>query len=197
MSYSKKFDEAVQLAVESFRDEHRKGGDIPYITHLFAVTATVGEAGGDEEQMIAAVLHDYLEDIEGASADDLEGRFGPRVRRMVEALSDSDTHPKKPWDERKQTYIQALRSEPSDVKLVSCADKLHNINSILRDLEVMGRRVFERFSEGETKQLWYYRSVVEALEEGWRDPPPLLDELKSRVARVHQRVAELPEPGAP
>jgi (p)ppGpp synthase/HD superfamily hydrolase len=191
VTYSRRFDAAVALAVEAFRSTCRKGGEIPYITHLFAVTARVGEAGGDEDQMIAAILHDYLEDIEGASSETLEAQFGVRVRRMVEALSDSRTFPKPHWRSRKETYLQGLRSEQSDVKLISCADKLHNITSVIRDLEAEGRSTFERFNGKEKGTLWYYRGVVEALGQGWDHP--MLEELKGLVAQLHLAVAELPE----
>ena len=193
--YSRRFDAAVALAVDAFRTTPRKGGEVPYITHLFAVTARVGEAGGDEDQMIAAILHDYLEDIEGASPEALEEQFGGRVRRMVDALSDSQTFPKPPWRGRKESYLQRLRSEESDVKLISCADKLHNIASMIRDLEAEGRSTFERFSGKERGTLWYYRGVVDALEQGWTHP--LLEELKGLVAQLHRAVADLPEPLKP
>ena len=124
---------------------------------------TVGEHGGDEDQMIAALLHDYLEDIEPATGEDVEAQFGPRVRRLVEALSDSTTLPKPPWKERKLAYLEHLRGEPEDVKLISAADKLHNARSILRDLGEVGEALWDRFTGTKEQTLWYYRELIGAL----------------------------------
>ena len=180
--YSSLLDEAVALALDAFRPIRRKGTSVPYVTHLLAVTALVGEHGGDEEQMIAAVLHDYLEDIRAATPALLEERFGERVARIVQALSDTTEHPKPPWQERKRSYIAKLAVEPAEVKLVSAADKLHNARSVLRDLRGVGDAVFERFNTGgdhKARTLWYYEAVVEALGTGWSHP--LLEELRETV----------------
>jgi GTP pyrophosphokinase len=180
--YSTRLDDAILLATDAFRYKVRKGSGIPYLTHLVQVMVYVAEHGGDEDQMIAAVLHDYLEDIPGAKADDVEARFGPRVRRMVEALSDATTHPKPPWKERKLSYLEELRGEPAEVKLISAADKLHNARSIRRDFTTLGVDVFDRFTASKEETLWYYQSVVIALGEGWTHP--LLDELVREVTAL-------------
>lgn len=177
--YSRRFDEAVALAVDAFRHEVRKGTHIPYITHLMAVTVTVGEHGGDEDQMIAAMLHDWLEDIEGASVEVLRERFGARVAGLVVALSDATERPKPAWRQRKERYLAHLAIEPVDVKLISAADKLHNCRSIRRDLRGMGQAIFDRFTGRKEGTLWYYRAVVEALAVGWESA--LLDELRTEV----------------
>lgn len=165
--YSERFDAAVALAVRDFRSVVRKGTSIPYITHLFTVASTVGEHGGDEDQLIAAVLHDWLEDVEGASAEALEAQFGPRVRGLVEGLSDSFTHPKPPWKERKVTYISRLASKPAELKLISAADKIHNCQCIRRDFATHGEALWTRFSGGRDGTLWYYRAVADALQQDW------------------------------
>ena len=177
--YTKRLDEAIALATDAFRNVVRKGSGVPYLTHLLQVMVFVAEYGGDEDQMIAAVLHDYLEDIHGAEASDLEARFGPRVRRMVVALSDATSQPKPPWEERKRAYIASLREEPAEVKLISVADKLHNALSIRRDFARIGVAIFDRFSASQGQTLWYYESVVVALSDGWSHP--LLDELVREV----------------
>jgi len=177
--YTTRLDEALALATDAFRHKVRKGSGIPYLTHLVQVMVYVAEHGGDEDQMIAAVLHDYLEDIPDAEAKDVEARFGARVRRLVEALSDSTSLPKPPWKERKLTYLAELRVEPDEVKLISAADKLHNARSIRRDFSVLGVAVFDRFTASKEQTLWYYESVVVALRDGWEHP--LLDELMREV----------------
>lgn len=168
--HSKRLDEAIAFALEAFRHTVRKGTRIPYMTHLLQVMCVVGEYGGDEDQMIAAVLHDWLEDIEGAERSVLEARWGPRVARLVEALSDSTGHPKPPWRQRKLAYLAHLREQPAELKLISAADKLHNCMSIQRDLETGGAEVWGRFTAGRDGTLWYYRAVADALGDGWQHP---------------------------
>ncbi len=185
--YSTRFDEAVALAVDSFRYTRRKGKSAPYVTHLFAVCALVGQAGGDEDQMIAAVLHDYLEDVKSGSFEELERRFGRRVAELVLGLSDTVEHPKPSWRPRKEAYLAHLTHAPAELKLVSAADKLHNACSIFRDLR-QGVDVFSRFTGKKDGTLWYYREVVEALATGWSSP--LLDELAEVVERVHREAGE-------
>jgi (p)ppGpp synthase/HD superfamily hydrolase len=180
--YSERVDLGLAFVANAFRPRVRKGTQIPYLSHLLAVMVTVAEHGGDEDQLLAALLHDYLEDIEGAEARELETLFGPRVTRMVLALSDSVTHPKPPWDERKRRYLERLVREPADLKLVSAADKLHNARSLLRDYALVGEALWSRFSATREQTLWYYRSVLEALARDWQHP--LLDELSDTVLRL-------------
>lgn len=181
--YSKRLDRALALAADAFREKVRKGSGIPYLTHLLQVMVTVGEHGGTEDQMIAAVLHDYLEDIKGASVDELRREFGDEVAAIVVALSDATTYPKPPWEERKQRYVAQVASEPPEVKLVSAADKLHNARSIRRDLATVGDAVWDRFTATREQTLWYYREMVAALSTGWDHP--LLEELRREVDALH------------
>lgn len=170
-AYSARFDAAVALALEGFRPIRRKGSGAPYITHLFAVTALVGEHGGDEDQLIAAMLHDAIEDVPGIDAAHIEAQFGPRVARLVVALSDSEGEdPKPPWKQRKVDYLTHLRHQPAEVKLISCADKLHNARSIVVDHGIVGSAIFERFTGGREGTLWYYGSLPEILGDGWDSP---------------------------
>lgn len=193
--YSTRLDAAVALALDSFRTRVRKGTGIPYVTHLFAVMVTVGEYGGDEDQLIAAVLHDWLEDIPGASVEHLETSFGPRVAAMVRALSDSVEHPKPPWRERKEGYLAALRAEPAELKLISAADKLHNCASIRRDLALVGEALWGRFTGGREGTLWYYEAVTAALGAGWDHP--LLRRLQDEVQLLHRDAEALRSPPPP
>lgn len=183
--YSARVDDALALAADAFRNVIRKGSGVPYLTHLLQVMVYVGEHGGDEDQLIAAVLHDYLEDVEGATAEELRERFGDRVARLVEGMSDSVTHPKPPWKERKQRYLDALADKPAELKLICCADKLHNARSIRRDRAVVGEAIWDRFNASRDQTLWYYRSLVAALATGWSHP--LLRELEAEVEALHRQ----------
>jgi (p)ppGpp synthase/HD superfamily hydrolase len=154
---------------------------------------TVAEWGGDEDQLIAALMHDWLEDIPGASEAALAQRYGERVARLVKALSDTTVTPKPPWLERKQAYLAHLASAPAEVKLISAADKLHNARSVRRDLELVGESVWSRFSATREQTLWYYGAVLNALATGWEHR--LVDELRREVEALHRAAAEAP-PGA-
>jgi (p)ppGpp synthase/HD superfamily hydrolase len=150
--------------------ERRKGTDIPYMAHLLGVASLVmGEAGHagfpvTEDMVIAALLHDAVEDQGGMSRlEDIEQNFGGNVARMVGGLSDSlseDPHNKQSWLERKQDYIQRLRDEPADVRLISVADKLYNARAILEDYRQIGPRIWERFKRGRTDQIWYFDELL-------------------------------------
>lgn len=180
--YSPRLDDAVSFALDAFRTRVRKGTRIPYATHLLQVMVTVAEHGGDEDQCIAAILHDWLEDIEGAQESVLSARYGARVARLVVALSDSTRHPKPPWRARKEQYLVHLRAAPEEVKLISAADKLHNCQCIRRDLASVGPEVWERFSAAREGTLWYYEAAADALADGW--PHPLSRRLAEEVAAL-------------
>lgn len=166
MPLSEKFDEALAYAHDLHRDQTRKGGEIPYVSHLLAVSSLVLEGGGDEEQAIAGLLHDALEDQgDKISYEDLQKRFGSRVAGIVRACSDTEVVPKPPWRERKQSYLDSLEHESADVLLVSAADKLHNARATLADTLYSESDVWSRFKAGRADQEWYYRALVRLFED--------------------------------
>ena len=192
--YGPRLDEALVFAAEGFRQITRKGGvRAPYLTHLLAVAALVGDHGGSEDQIIAALLHDTLEDLDSVTARDLERRFGPEVTRMVEALSDTTVRPKPPWRTRKETYLARLALETAQVKLVSAADKIHNLTSLLRSLGQEGPAIWREFNAAPPEQVWYYRAVVTALATGWDHA--ILEELRSLVETFAAEVETPSQPG--
>ena len=194
--YSVRMDQALALAARSFRGKVRKGeGGVPYLSHLLAVCALVMEHGGDEDLAVAALLHDYLEDIQGASYEELRGLFGPRVADVVMTLSDTMVHPKPPWAPRKLAYVARLVEADGDVRLVAAADKVHNARSTRRDLELLGVSAWGRFSATPHQSLWYYAACTEALSlQGWSSP--LLGLLRHEVSLLHELSGESWEPGA-
>ncbi len=140
--------------------QRRKGGPIPYVAHLLAVASLVLEAGGDEDEAIAALLHDAVEDQGGQpTLAAIRARFGERVAGIVLGCTDSDTIPKPPWRDRKERYIAHVRNAPLEVRRVSAADKLHNARAIVADLRAHGPAVWSRFSGARDGTLWYYRSL--------------------------------------
>lgn len=181
--YSERVDAALSLVSGAFRGIRRKGSGVPYLSHLLAVAALVAEHGGDEDQIIAALLHDVLEDIREIDAPDIEAQFGPRVTGFVVALSDTTEFPKPPWKQRKLAYLALLRGKPAELKLISCADKLHNATTMSRDYASVGDALWDRFTASRDETLWYYREVLAALRTDYDHP--IVGELESIVLRLH------------
>jgi len=182
---STKFDEAFLYAHEAHRNQRRKKTERPYISHLMGVASLVLQYGGDEEQAIAALLHDVVEDCGGAPRlAEIREKFGERVARIVDGCTDTDRTPKPPWRERKQAYLERVRSEPADVLLVSAADKLYNVREILMDLREQGTEVWERFSGKRDGSLWYYRALLEAFR--GRAAASLVGELDRTVTELER-----------
>jgi (p)ppGpp synthase/HD superfamily hydrolase len=187
--YDARMDRALAFAADAFRARTRKETTVPYLSHLLAVTALVMENGGGPDECIAAVLHDYLEDIPGASLDELRASFGDEVSRIVLALSDTtDATNKAPWRERKDAYVARLRDADPGTKLVAACDKLHNARSVVLDQSRTGDAAFDRFSATKRETLWYYRAVLDALRAGW--DARVLEELDAVVGDMHRLAGE-------
>jgi len=155
-----RFLRAFQFAAEKHSGQTRKASTIPYIAHLMGVASLVLEAGGDEDLAIAALLHDVVEDCGGAPMlKEVRRRFGSRVAKVVDGCTDADTYPKAPWRERKENYIAHLKRADADTRLVSAADKLNNVRSIVSDYRAIGESVWSRFNGGREGTLWYYRTL--------------------------------------
>jgi hypothetical protein len=180
---------ALIYAAQLHDGQSRKGTKVPYISHLLGVCALTQEAGGDEEQAIAGLLHDGPEDQGGRETlAKIRRRFGDRVAEIVEACTDTFEDPKPAWRPRKEAYLERLEKEPADILLVACADKLYNARAILQDYRLAGDKVFERFNASKAGTLWYYRAVADALSrsklESW-----LVDELERTVSELERATA--------
>jgi (p)ppGpp synthase/HD superfamily hydrolase len=178
--------DALRFALEAHGDQKRKGTSIPYVSHLVQVAGLVLEYGGDADQAVAGLLHDAIEDCEGVDGDALRVRFGPEVARIVEACTDvleGDTPgAKSDWLMRKRRYVEHLRAADRRTRLVAACDKLHNLRSLIADLEQDGLPALERFRGAPAQIRWYYDAVREAL--GPDLPPRLLAELDGLTARL-------------
>ena len=160
---------AFDFAAREHQHQLRKSTEIPYLSHLMSVAALVLENGGDEDQAIAGLLHDVIEDAEPPSRipyirSEIEKLFGVRVLGIVESCTDGEPDAeglKPPWKPRKEAYIQRLEAKDADTLLVSCCDKLHNAKSILLDLKSVGNAVFDRFTASKEETIWYYQSLSE------------------------------------
>jgi GTP pyrophosphokinase len=181
--YGPRFESALAFASSQHLGQERKGSGAPYVTHVIGVASLVGEYGGDEDQAIAALCHDLMEDC-GVTRGELAARYGDRVARIVEACSDATTKPKPPWRERKERHLAHTRGAPADVKLVAAADKLHNAQTIVRDLRrpSVGEVVWSRFTAGREPMIWYLGAMTDALADGWEHE--ILGELRATVAEL-------------
>ncbi|HWX91881.1 MAG TPA: HD domain-containing protein [Terriglobales bacterium] len=183
MKLGPRFEEAFRFAAEKHATQTRKKTDVPYISHLMSVAALVLEAGGDEDQTVAALLHDVVEDCGGEPVlEKVRQHFGDRVAKIVAGCSDAYTIPKPAWKQRKLDYLEVLRRADDDVRLVSAADKLHNVRTILSDYRTEGDAVWDRFSGRRDGTLWYYRAVLDVLTGG--NPNRLVGELQRVVTEL-------------
>jgi len=185
-----RFLEAFLFAAEKHAHQTRKKTAVPYISHLMSVAALVLEAEGDEDQAIAALLHDVVEDCGGRPMlAEVRQRFGDRVAHIVEGCTDAYTIPKPPWKQRKLDYLDHLAHADDDIRLVSAADKLHNARTILTDLRLHGQPVFDRFAGGREGTLWYYRAILNVLH---THPNRLVAELELIVTELETSARNAP-----
>ena len=178
----RRLSEAADYALTIHAHQHRKGTTTPYISHLLGVAGLVLEHGGDEEQAIAGLLHDAVEDVGAHQEAVIAAKFGPRVAHIVRACTDADTLPKPPWQARKEAYVAHLEHADADTLLVSCADKVHNARAIATDLRAHGIAVFDRFTGDMEGTCWYYRSLAEVFQR--RLPGSLSAELAVAIADI-------------
>jgi (p)ppGpp synthase/HD superfamily hydrolase len=178
-----RFERALVFATREHAGQHRKGTAVPYVAHLLGVASLVLEAGGDEDLAIAALLHDVVEDCGGAPMlKEIRRRFGKRVAHVVDGCTDTDLEPKPPWRQRKEDYVAHLRTADADTRLVSAADKLYNVRSIVATYREIGDRVWERFHGKRDGTLWYYRTLLDEFQR--KKSSPLIRELERAVIEL-------------
>lgn len=170
---------ALAFAARAHARQKRKGTDTPYIVHPVGVMLVLIEMGErDPELLSAALLHDTVEDT-GATLEELRALFGARVAAIVEGCSEPDKSDT--WEHRKQHTVDYLRTAPTEVQLVSAADKLHNLRSLVRDEAQYGPEIWRRFKRGRAETGWYYRAVAASLNDGGLREHPLIRELNALV----------------
>lgn len=195
-----RFVQAVDYARIAHAGQVRKGTRIPYFTHLLGVATLVIEHGGSEDQAIAGLLHDCIEDCGQAHADAIRAQFGDAVIRIVLACTDgtaegkashTDPHARRTdWVRRKHDYLQHLIEADADVLLVSGCDKLHNAMAIVADLDdpEVGIAVFDRFTGGRDGTLGYYESLARVFSAA---RVPMAQRLDACVARMHAQAGSI------
>jgi (p)ppGpp synthase/HD superfamily hydrolase len=190
---SSRFAEALTLAFELHGQDTRKSTSIPVLAHLLAVSSLVLYDGGDEDEAIAALLHDALEDKPHLiTREDLKSRFGTRVLSIVETSTDTPVDyvggEKPPWRERKEAYLNHARHADPGLLRVTVADKVDNLRAMLADYCQVGDELWTRFNAGQADQVWYYSEAAKAYEKAGFSSP-LLEQLK----RLVKQLCALPE----
>jgi len=190
MPLSPRFSDALSYVAALHAGQRRKVSGEPYISHLLAVAAIVMEYGGNEDEAIAALLHDAVEDQGGAATlDEIRGRFGAAVAEIVVGCTDTAETPKPPWRKRKESHIARLRDASPSIRLVVAADKLHNAHSLHREYRRRGESLWAFFHGGRDGTLWYYRAVTDVLKQAALTP--IIEELDRAVEELDRAVEEL------
>jgi (p)ppGpp synthase/HD superfamily hydrolase len=180
--------EALELTFDLFGKDARKSSPVPAMAHLLSVCALVQLDGGDEDEAIAALLHDTLEDKpQFITREEIQKQFGARVLQIIEVSTDTPQDyqggPKPPWRDRKQSYLDHARTTDPALLRVTVADKVDNLRAILTDHQRIGGELWQRFNAGQTDQVWYYQEAVKAYEQAGFQTP-LLTELTRLVTEL-------------
>jgi (p)ppGpp synthase/HD superfamily hydrolase len=191
---SERLIEALAVATRLHATQVRKSTTIPYVSHLYGACSIALDYGANEDEAIAALLHDAIEDADDTqAAREAVAAFGPRVLHIVEACTDGTPGPdgkKPPWEQRKEAYLRHLATADGGVLLVSASDKLHNARSILADLRRDPEQLWTRFNASRDQTLRYYRGLVEAFRANALSRQDLVDELDRTVTEIERMSAD-------
>jgi len=181
---STKFNEALVWATVLHQNQIRKTNNTPYIAHLLSVAALVIESGGNEEMAIAALLHDSIEDQQVTPAD-IASKFGQKVADLVEALTESYTHPKPSWQTRKELYINQISQASPEAALISLADKLHNARSLEEAINTHGELMWVKFFKSRKVEThWFYQQLMTIYRDQGLSDTWLFHELENSLTRI-------------
>jgi (p)ppGpp synthase/HD superfamily hydrolase len=166
MLLSPRFTSALVHATELHQNQERKVSGVPYVAHLLRVAGLVLEYGGNEDEAIAALLHDAVEDQGGMPVlEEIRQQFGAATAEIVAGCSDACSRPKPPWRDRKQAHVDHVRTASPSVQLVVAADKVDNARSLLREYRTRGESLWNFFHGGRDGTLWYYDAMLAALKD--------------------------------
>ena len=190
MRLTNQFSQALQLAHRLHQNQTRKSGKVPYVSHLMGVSAIVLRYGGTEEEAIAALLHDAVEDQGGQKTlEMIRNQFGDTIAHIVDGCSDSNTTPKPPWKERKLNYIAHLRTTDENTLIVAASDKLYNAEDCIRTYAEIGEGLWDMFTPPREDTKWYYHSLAEVFETRKKEFPRLMPLINETIRIIDQLVA--------
>ncbi len=201
MHLTTRFSEALTGAADIHRDQLRKDTKIPYVEHVLGVASIALFHGANEDEAIAALLHDAIEDApKERGVESVRGwirsSFGATVLEIIEGCTDTDEVPKPAWRKRKEDYIAHVAKASSSVVLVSAADKLHNAMEILADYRELGDELWRRFNAdaGKAGTIGYYRGLVEAYRKTGHHPRLVqkLDEVVKQIETAARHPGQWP-----
>lgn len=185
MNHTPQIKRAIQFAARKHDGLYRKDAEpLPAITHLFSVALLAAEDGADDTIVIAALLHDTIEDTD-TTAEEIEAAFGPTVRTLVEAVSEPSRDAAGrvlSWRERKEGYFKTLETAPDDALVIVAADKIDNIESKIAAFETEGPSLFARWPRPVSEYLWYHGTAFALVQARLPDHP-----LTKRLAEVHAK----------
>lgn len=185
-------EKAMRLAATAHRHQHRKGSDVPYIAHPASVALILEQAGfRDENILSAALLHDVVEDTD-CTLDEIRRQFPAQVVELVESLTEvklDSSGTKRSWEDRKRDHLEQLRNSPFGARAIALADKLHNLLSMIYDLELDGPGVWGRFNAVPDRQIWYYREMLNACDQGEQELRPLADACNKALTKLEAAIA--------
>lgn len=190
MILSPRLDSALKLASHIHRDQTRRDAErTPYISHLVAVMLLVSDVTKDEDILIAALLHDAIEDVANFTEQDLKEAFGDRVAKLVYHVTEPQAKEDPffasiPWLTRKELYLARLEEGEEGSLLISTADKLHNLTSFLTDAEREGETFLSNFHGSIKNQLWFYEEVLSRVSQRLGTTHPLVEALNHKVAEA-------------
>jgi (p)ppGpp synthase/HD superfamily hydrolase len=180
-----RFQEALIYATQLHANQTRKTSNVPYISHLLSVAALVLEDSGDEDEAIAALLHDAIEDQGGEKTrQEIRQKFGENIAAIVEECTESDIVPKPPWKERKLASIEKFRTVSPQARRVILADKLHNARSLLIDRLRYKEEIWNHFKGGKEGTIWFFRSIIEV--ERQRGYNPMTEEIDRLIQELEK-----------
>jgi len=176
-------EKAAQIAITAHAGQFRKGGDsVLYATHPVAVALMLARHGFSDVVLAAALVHDVLEDTDLSEAQ-LREELGEEVFAVVKAVSENKSLP---WEERKRQYIESVRRGSEEVKAVSVADKIHNLESLKRVHAKLGEGTWSRFTLGKDKQVWFAHEMLSMFRDTWQHP--LVDEYETLIRQLEELV---------
>lgn len=181
---SPRVNKALEYSAKAHIAQKRKGTDIPYISHPYAIGMILSNAGCSEDVIIAGILHDTVEDTE-VTLEDITANFGDKVAAIVAGCSEPDKDLS--WEERKQHTLDELKNASLEIHYVACADKLHNISTMIEEHKSIGDAVWQRFKRGKEQQSWYFHGLLNSLSEGGLYGTPLYREFKRAVETIFGR----------